>query len=62
MNKFEALSLHLTQSLCSCYSTPYNGFTRLITKTVIKYAIYWLNTFPSDNGVSDTLSTDAIVL
>ena len=32
-----------------------------MTKDVIQDSIYWFNELPSDNEVSDTLSTDAIV-
>ena len=32
-----------------------------MTTDMIQDAIYWLNAFPSDNGVSDTLSPDAIM-
>ena len=32
-----------------------------MNKAVIQDSIYWLNAFPSDNGLSDTLSTASIV-
>ena len=32
-----------------------------MTKDVIQYAIYWLNTIPSDNGVYDTLIPSEIL-
>ena len=45
---------------CSCHSVTYTCFTKIMTKAVIKYTIYWLSTSYSDNGVSDILSTYAI--
>ena len=32
-----------------------------MTKAVIQDSIYWLDSFPSDNGASDTLIPDAIL-
>jgi hypothetical protein len=45
-----------------CHTVPYKKYTKLMTIALVESAIYWLNSFPSDNGVSDTLSPANIVL
>jgi len=46
---------------CSCHVTPYKQYTKLIVKAIVQDTIHWLNAFPSDTGISDTLSPAAIV-
>jgi hypothetical protein len=44
-----------------CHTLPYRKFTKLMTIRLIDTAIFWLNAFPSKNGVSDFLSPSSIV-
>ena len=41
---------------------PFKILPKLVVSNVIKYAVFWLNAFPSKNGVSDTLSPREIVV
>ena len=58
------------RSICSikercrstCHSVPYRWYTRLMTKHLIEGTVEWMNSFPSENGISDTLSPNNIVL
>ena len=41
---------------CICHALPYKSITRLMTKSVVRNCVKWLNAFPSENGISSTLS------
>ena len=45
-----------------CHALPYKRYTKLMTNSLVENAIYWMNSFPSSNGVSKTLSPASIVL
>ena len=47
---------------CMCHSVPYKRYTKLMTVSLIESVIYWLNHFPSKNGVSQSLSPANIVI
>ena len=47
---------------CMCHSVPYKKYPKLMTISLIESVIYWLNHFPSKNGVSQTLSPANIVI
>ena len=47
---------------CMCNSVPFKSYTKLMTKHLVDTAVYWLNSFPSENGISATLSPGNIVL
>ncbi len=46
---------------CICHSLPYKRYTKIMIQSLIETAVHWLNSFPSDDGVSTTLSPAAIV-
>ena len=50
------------RALCMCHSVPYKKYPKLMTISLIGSVIYWLNHFPSKNGVSQTLSPANIVI
>ena len=45
-----------------CHSLPYKRFTKLMTTRLIENTVYWLNAFPSANGISNTISPRGIVV
>jgi hypothetical protein len=47
---------------CMCNAVPFKRYTKLMTKHLVDTAVYWLNSFPSENSVSSTLSPGNIVL
>ena len=47
---------------CMCHSVPYKRYTKLMTVSLIESVTYWLNHFPSKNGVSQSLSPANIVI
>ena len=47
---------------CTCHAVPYKRYTKLMTKALVEGVIYWLNNFPSKNGISQTMSPASIVL
>ena len=47
---------------CICHSLPYKRFTKLMTTALLEHVVSWLNDFPSNDGISDTLSPSAIVV
>ena len=47
---------------CYCHGLPYNAFPITMTIALVELANHWLNQFPDQDGISDTLSPSAIVL
>ncbi len=47
---------------CYCHTLPYTRFTKIMVTSLLEHVIYWLNSFPSTNGVSQNLSPGTIVL
>ena len=45
-----------------CHSLPFKRFTKLMTTALVESAVYWLNSFPSRDGVSETMSPRGIVV
>ena len=45
-----------------CHSVRYKRYTKLMTIPLIENVTYWLNHFPSKNGVSQSLSPANIVI
>ena len=57
---------HLIQTIkercrCYCQALPFKRYTKLMIKGIVASAVYWLNMFPNNEGVSKTLSPSAIV-
>ena len=46
---------------CVCHSVPYKRYTKLMVYGLIDSTIYWLNSFPSKGGASQTISPAGIV-
>ena len=46
---------------CMCHALPYKYFTRLMVRALVACAIRWLNAFPMEDGISDTMSPSMIV-
>ena len=46
----------------TCHSLPFKKFTKLMVYSLVETAIYWLNSFPTKNSASDSLSSASIVL
>ena len=46
---------------CMCHALPYKRITRLMTRLVVVSCVKWLNAFPSDDGISSTLSPSNLV-
>jgi len=46
---------------CICHELPYKRIIRLLTKYVVNNSVKWLNAFPSDDGISSTLSPSNLV-
>ena len=44
-----------------CNSLPYRRYTKLMTNSLVQYAVYWLNAFPPSQGVSEYMSPSNIV-
>jgi hypothetical protein len=57
-------SIQTLKERCRCMSNavPFRRYTKLMTRHLVETAVYWLNSFPSANGVSQTLSPANIVL
>ena len=47
---------------CICHSIPFKRYTRLMTTSLLDHVVACLNSFPSNDGISDTLSPAAIVV
>ena len=45
-----------------CHSLPFTKFTKLMIYHLVETAIYWLNSFPSKGGASDTVSPAGLVI
>ena len=46
---------------CICHALPYKRISRLMTRSVVNNSVKWLNAFPSDDGISSTLSPRNLV-
>ena len=46
---------------CTCHSLPYKRYPRIMLQSLIENSVFWLNNFPANDGVSETLSSAAIV-
>ena len=46
---------------CICHGLPYKRYTKLMIYMLVECIIYWLNSFPSQNGVSSSISPAGIV-
>jgi hypothetical protein len=46
---------------CTCHAVPYKYYTKLMIQGLVACVIKWLNAFPSNNGVSSTMSPSNIV-
>ena len=46
---------------CICHALPYKYFTRLMVRALVACAIKWLNAFPMEGGISDTMGPSMIV-
>ena len=49
------------RSRCSCHDAPYRFVPKIMTESLLKGSVKWLNIFPSKGGVSQTLSPSAII-
>ena len=47
---------------CDCHGLPYKACPITMTIALVELANHWLNQFPEQDGISDTLSPSAIVL
>ena len=50
------------RSRSSCHSLPYRRYPKIMTISLVESMTKWLNTFPTSNGISSTMSPAAIVL
>ena len=41
---------------CMCHSIPFKRYTKIMTIHLIISCVHWLNSFPSEGGISDTMS------
>ena len=46
----------------TCRAAPYTRYTALMVQHLVESRVKWLNRFPSENGVSKTMSPASIVL
>ena len=46
---------------CICHSIPFTRYTKLMVYSLVDNIIFWLNSFPSKGGASQTLSPAGIV-
>ena len=47
---------------CTVHSMPYKRLPNMMMKHIVLNSVYWLNAFPSKNGISSTMSPSSIVL
>ena len=57
---------HFTQTIkerthCLYHSVPFRHFPALMLKEMIYASVFWLNMFPTHDGISDTLSPQALM-
>jgi len=46
---------------CICHSLPYKRYTKIMVRSLVESVVFWLNSFPVVDGVSEDLSPAAIV-
>jgi hypothetical protein len=46
---------------CTCHVLPYKRYPKIMIQSLIELSVLWLNSFPQEDGVSDVLSSAAIV-
>ena len=46
---------------CICHSLPYKRYTKIMVRSLVEIVVFWLNSFPVVDGVSEDLSPAAIV-
>jgi len=47
---------------CICHSLPYKRYTKVMVRSLVESVVFWLNSFPAVDGVSEDLSPAAIVI
>jgi hypothetical protein len=47
---------------CTVHSMPYKCLPNMMMKHIVLNSVYWLNAFPSKNGISNMMSPSSIVL
>ena len=50
------------RSRSTCHSLPYKRYPRMMVISLIENVSKWLNAFPTENGICDTMSPSMIVL